>query len=114
MFVLAPELTNAGVDKTVGESLITERGPMSSAANQASVPNTDAIPGPSSHIFGQGYQFNAPLDPALNPFWQPPGGAQEFGMADGSLLNWDPNLENFIMDFSSDEVPLALGHNQGQ
>ncbi|KAK1775518.1 hypothetical protein QBC45DRAFT_396036 [Copromyces sp. CBS 386.78] len=100
--------------KSSERSSITERGPMSSAVNETSLPNTGSTSGPSPHVFEQGYHFNAPLDSGSNAFWQPPGGAPQYGMADGSLLNWDPNLENFILDFSSDEVPLALGYKDGQ
>lgn len=114
MMISTRGLIIVGIDKTGGEPSVPERGQMPSAANQAPIPNPDSLSGPSFHMPGQGYHFNAPLDPGLSAFWQAPGGPQEYGMADGSLLNWDPNLENFIMDFSSDEVPLALGHPHGQ
>ncbi|KAK3391371.1 fungal-specific transcription factor domain-containing protein [Sordaria brevicollis] len=84
-------------DKASGEASVTERGAMSSTINDASVPNSVSTSGPTSHLPGQGYQFNAPFDLGSNPFWQPPGGAPDYGMASGSLLNWDPNVEDFIM-----------------
>lgn len=79
------------------ESAVTERGPMPSAINETSIRNTSSTSGPSYHLPGQGYELNAPLDLGNNPFWQPPGGAPDYGMASGSLLNWDPNVEDFIM-----------------